>query len=113
MQQSRLTAVINIILSSSKVAKPLCNCSTSKKLSLGQMSDDEKKLYDMIARSVICICYPKAQLSKTNIITEKSGEEFTTCGISILKPGILKYWEDQEKIYCLNYRKGSLYRENI
>ena len=26
--------------------------------------------------------------SKTkNIITEKSGEEFTTCGISILKPG--------------------------
>ena len=25
----------------------------------------------------------------------------------------LKYWEDLEKIYCLNYRKGSLYRENI
>lgn len=72
---------------SSKVESHYAIVPTSKKLSLGQMSDDEKKLYDMIARSVICICYPKAQLSKTNIITEKSGEEFTTCGISILKPG--------------------------
>lgn len=72
---------------SSKVESHYAIVPTSKKLSWGQMSDDEKKLYDMIARSVICICYPKAQLSKTNIITEKSGEEFTTCGISILKPG--------------------------
>lgn len=72
---------------SSKVESHYAIVPTSKKLSLGQMSDDEKKLYDMIARSVICICYPKAQLSKTNIITEKSGEEFTTCGISISKPG--------------------------
>ena len=55
---------------SSKVESHYAIVPTSKKLSLGQMSDDEKKLYDMIARSVICICYPKAQLSKTNIITE-------------------------------------------
>ena len=63
---------------SSKVESHYAIVPTSQKLSLGQMSDDEKKLYDMIASSVICICYPKAQLSKTNIITEKSGEEFTT-----------------------------------
>ena len=41
---------------SSKVESHYAIVPTSKKLSLGQMSDDEKKLYDMIARSVICIC---------------------------------------------------------
>lgn len=72
---------------SSKVESHYAIVPTSKKFSWEQMSKDEQKLYDIIARSVICMAYPKAKLSKTRLITEKAGEQFVTTGTSIIDPG--------------------------
>lgn len=44
------------------------------------LSDDEDKIYGMIADSVIRILYPDARFEKTKIVTTVNGEDFITNG---------------------------------
>lgn len=48
---------------------------------------DEQKLYDLIARSAICIVYPEAIVSNTTVETECCNETFITKGNMIIDPG--------------------------
>lgn len=47
---------------------------------------DQKKLYDLIARSVIMMIYRKAELENTKIITNVNGEDFVSSGKMVKDP---------------------------
>ena len=51
------------------------------------LSEDEEKIYGLIADSVIRMQYPAATFEKTKVITNVSGEEFLTNGSVLAKPG--------------------------
>lgn len=51
------------------------------------LSDDQQKIYDLIARSVIMMIYDAAQIEKTTVITDVNGHEFISNGSVIQKPG--------------------------
>lgn len=55
-----------------------------------QLSKHEKIIYDLIAKSVICMIYPEAVLNTTKIITDINGEKFITKGTSIKDAGYMK-----------------------
>lgn len=50
------------------------------------MTDTEKKVYDLIAKSLIRIIYKAAVGEKTTITTEVEGEEFKSTGMVIIDP---------------------------
>lgn len=52
-----------------------------------KLQGTEQKVYDLIARSVLCMLYPDAVISKTMIRTACDGEIFLTNGTSIVEPG--------------------------
>lgn len=47
---------------------------------------DQKKIYDLIARSVIMMLYGKAELENTKIITDVDGEQFISNGKMVKDP---------------------------
>lgn len=53
------------------------------------LSQDEGKVYDLIARSAICMVYNDAVMSRTQIKTDVDGEIFMVSGTSIVEPGFL------------------------
>lgn len=50
------------------------------------MTDDERRVYDLIAKSLIRIIYKAAKGEKTVVITEVEGEEFKSTGTVIIDP---------------------------
>ena len=57
------------------------------------LTDDENKIYSLVAKSIIRIFYPDAIFNKTSIITEVSGYEFGTNGSSISQLGWMEVGE--------------------
>lgn len=51
------------------------------------MTSDEEKVYDLIARSVIRMVYDNAVIEKTNVILNVNGEDFKSSGNSIKEMG--------------------------
>jgi DNA topoisomerase-3 len=51
------------------------------------LSEDQRKIYDLIARSVIMMIYDAAQIEKTTVTTEVNGQEFVSNGSIMQKPG--------------------------
>ena len=51
------------------------------------LSGEEERLYRLIAMVTICMVYPDAILSKTELDTDVQGEVFHTSGTSIVSPG--------------------------
>lgn len=51
------------------------------------LSPSQKKIYDLIARSVIMMVYPKAHLQKTTVITSVGEEGFSSTGSIVIDPG--------------------------
>lgn len=51
------------------------------------MTEEEQKVYHLIALVTICMVYPNAVLSRTEIETEVEGELFLTNGTSIVEKG--------------------------
>ena len=54
------------------------------------ITGDAKKLYHLIALATICMVYPDAVMSKTELETDVHGEIFQTSGTSIVSPGFYK-----------------------
>ena len=52
-----------------------------------KLSENNRRIYDMIARSVICMTHENAIVSETVITTDVDGEEFITKGNMIKKQG--------------------------
>ena len=55
--------------------------------SLNGISADEKSIYDLLARSLIRIIYPKAVLGDTTAPIDVNGIEFKATGTVIVDPG--------------------------
>ena len=70
------------------------------------LSGAEQKVYDLIARSVICMVYPEAVLSQTRIETEADGEIFTVSGSSVIDAGFLKVLGMLRQSLIPNVKKG-------
>ncbi len=49
----------------------------------------QAKIYDLIAKSVICMLYGNAVLNRTTVTTAAEGEEFTSSGSVIVDPGFM------------------------
>lgn len=54
---------------------------------MSSMSDDEKKLYDMLAKSLIRILYPKAELDDTSVFIDVNKVRFKATGSVITNNG--------------------------
>ncbi len=53
---------------------------TEQPLNLSVLDEDEKRLYDLIARRFIAVLYPPFKYDQTTIITEIAGEKFISRG---------------------------------
>lgn len=60
------------------------------------MNEDQQKIYDLVAKSLIRIIYEAAKLERTEIITDVAGEKFKSSGVVIVDPQWLVVG-DQEK----------------
>ncbi|MDO5558373.1 MAG: DNA topoisomerase [Oscillospiraceae bacterium] len=54
---------------------------------LNDISDDEKELYDLLAKSIIRIIYPKAELDESSVIVSVNGSNFKATGSVITNIG--------------------------
>lgn len=59
---------------------------TKQKVS-GSLSDNEKRIYDLIVRRFLGAFFPDAELERTTIITKVSNETFMTRGTQVINPG--------------------------
>ena len=63
---------------------------TAKKADLSKFSDDERKLYDLVARRLLAAFYPACEYDATKIVTRAGGYDFRTNGKSVIVNG----WHD-------------------
>ena len=67
---------------------------TAKKADLSQFSDDERKLYDLVARRLLAAFYPWCEYDATKIITKADEHTFRTTGKVIVVNG----WHDVQPL---------------
>ena len=76
----------------SKVSSHYAIIPTNVIPSAGSLTDNQRRVYDIICRSVITMLYGPAILLKTNVITTVNGEDFTTSGSSVKSPECMSVW---------------------
>ena len=59
-------------------------------LSAVSISDDEKTLYDLLAKTLIRIIYPKAEVDETSVVIDVNGNNFKSAGKVITNAGWYK-----------------------
>lgn len=67
---------------------------TGKKKDLSSLSQDESKLFDLIARRLIAAFYPPYLYQATRVITESVGESFLSNGKVVLQEGFKEIYRD-------------------
>lgn len=67
---------------------------TGRKVNLSALSEDEKKLFDLIARRLIAAFYPPYVYHATKVITESVGESFVSNGTVVLQEGFKEVYRD-------------------
>jgi DNA topoisomerase-3 len=84
----------------SKVSDHHAIIPTGEKLKLGELSLEEKSLFDLIARRFIAMFYPPYSYEKTTIITLVNGERFYSRGRVVKEKGwkaVTQLWEEKDK----------------
>jgi DNA topoisomerase-3 len=66
----------------------------------------QAKVYDLIAKNVICMLYGDAVISRTNVTTTVEGEAFTSSGSTILEPGFMAVTGKDKENYLPMLTKG-------
>ena len=85
------------IIDSSKVTDHHAIIPTNAYLNLSNLTDEEKSVYDLIARRFISVFYPYYQFMITRIITETENELFISKGKTINALGWMElYAQDEE-----------------
>jgi len=72
---------------SSKVTAHHAIVPTGRRMDLGSLKDNERKVYDMIARVYLAQFFPPCQFLQTNIEVQIEGEIFTAGGKTPISPG--------------------------
>ena len=60
---------------------------TTQPIAPDSLDNDEKRIFNLVARRFLAAFYPDAEIERTTIITVVEGEKFATKGSVILKPG--------------------------
>jgi DNA topoisomerase III len=60
---------------------------TKQQVKGSELTDDEKRIFDLVVRRFLAIFYPDAEIERTTIITRVEGETFKTKGSVVLKAG--------------------------
>lgn len=66
----------------------------------------QAKVYDLIAKSVICMLYGNAVLNRTTVTTAVEGEAFTSSGSAIVDPGFMAVTGKDKENYLPTLEKG-------
>jgi len=75
------------LVDDSKVSDHHAIIPTEQPLLLSALSQDQQKLYDLIAKRFIAVLYPSYRYDQTTLITEVKGERFHSRGKVVLDPG--------------------------
>lgn len=63
-----------------------------------QLSDQEKKIYDLVVRRFLSIFYPEARYAVTEVFTENAGEKFRSKGRVELAAGWKMVWRGASEV---------------
>ena len=85
------------IYDNSKVTDHHAIIPTDRRADIGGLSDDEKKIFDLIAKKFIAAHYPDYVYSSTKIITDVEGEKFKTQGNMPISEGWRVLYKGEEK----------------
>ncbi|MCP4146843.1 MAG: DNA topoisomerase III, partial [bacterium] len=75
------------LVNNSKVTDHHAIIPTEQPLDLTKLENDERKLYDLIARRFLTVLYPPFKYEMTNIVTLVNGERFFSRGKVVKDPG--------------------------
>lgn len=85
------------IYDDSKVTDHHAIIPTDRRAEIGILSEDERKIFDLIARKLIAAHYPDYVYSSTKIITDVEGEKFKTQGNMPISEGWRALYKGEEK----------------
>ncbi len=60
---------------------------TLQKADLAKMTQDQRALYDLVARRLIAAFYPAYEYESLRVVTEAAGHSFRSTGRTVLRPG--------------------------
>lgn len=69
---------------------------TGRKVNAFGLSEEEKKLFDLVARRLIAAFYPPYVYDATKVITESVGENFVSTGTVVRQEGFKQVYRDQQ-----------------
>lgn len=67
---------------------------TGRKANISALTDDERKLFDLVARRIIAAFYPPYVYNATKVITEVNGENFVSNGTVVLQEGFKQVYKE-------------------
>ena len=67
---------------------------TGKRLNTAALSQEENKLFDLIARRLIAAFYPPYVYNATKVVTESAGESFVSNGKVVVQEGFKKVYQE-------------------
>lgn len=71
---------------------------TEEYVQLGNMTNDERKIYDLVARRFLSVLCPASEYEQTTLKAEAAGELFTAKGQIILSAGWKSIYEDDNTL---------------
>lgn len=82
---------------------------TTTKPKLENMSQIERRVYDLVVRRVVAILYPPLVSSKTSVVADRNGKKFLSQGTIVIQPGYSEVLGSNRKDVRLpNLEKGAL-----
>lgn len=94
----------------SKVSDHYAIIPTGATPDFSKLTQDEKNIYEIVARRLLAIFLPPEVVDRTTIITESNGMEFRTTGKIVIDPGYTKIYNKKSKDVVLpNVSKGDVF----
>ena len=98
------------IVDDSKVSDHHAIIPTEEYVNLQNMTQEERKIYDLVVRRFFAVLYPPFEYEQTTVIGSIEGEHFITSGKHPLKVGYYEVYEQVEKEELLpEFKEGQSY----
>ena len=84
-------------VNNSKVSDHHAIIPTEQFVDLPRMSNEERKIYDLVVRRFLSVLYPPCEYEETTLVAECAGEEFVARGDVIISLGFREVYENPEE----------------
>lgn len=84
-------------VNNSKVSDHHAIIPTEQFVNLTRMSNEERKIYDLVVRRFLSVLYPPCEYEETTLVAECAGEEFVARGDVIISLGFREVYENPEE----------------